>query len=795
MFTFETKARTLEKLAGLVTRFRVPDLLFFAVDDWRKAPERWLDQVAERFGSRPVIVRSSAWDEDGSTWGQAGQYGSVPGVRPDDRQAVSTAVETVVASYARSAVRSSGPDEVLVQEMLLEPDMSGVLFTHDLNTGAPYYVINYDDQSGRTDTVTSGEGEYANRTLFVHRGALDAVRSPRFRALVAAVSELEEKTGNRFLDVEFGLDADCVPYLLQVRLITTRASWLEGMARRVDAALTGVQRFVRGRFGPLPDVRGPRSVFGQMPDWNPAEMIGRAPRRLASSLYQRVITDAAWRDARAEMGYAVPEGYPLMVLLAGQPYIDVRFSFHSYLPATLDPAIGEKLVDAWLERLVEQPHLHDKVEFDVAITAYAFDFSERVDALIPGVLTPDERARFEEALKSLTLEHVTGARGGIDQAMARIRQLERLDQERDLDSADRSPLALGVLLERCVRLGTVPFSILARHGFIARSLLLSLVARGVLSAEDADRFGKSIHTVAGDIVTDMRRLSTGELERGEFMRLYGHLRPGTYDILSPRYDRALEIFSGVETPLHEADPEVLDVTPSMRTGIERLLQEAGFEGVSASSLLDYLRAAPAAREHAKFVFTRTLSDVLELTAYYGEEIGLTRDELSHLTIDDILAVGVESHAEETRARLRDRAHRGAELHGATRAVRLPQLLFDEAGVHVVPFQISHPNFITHRVIRAPCVRLQPDDVSVPPLEGRVVLIEGADPGFDWIFAHRIGGLVTAFGGANSHMAIRCAEFGIPAAIGCGEQLFERIAAVGGVEINCGEGHIRPLRLQ
>ena len=48
-------------------------------------------------------------------------------------------------------------------------------------------------------------------------------------------------------------------------------------------------------------------------------------------------------------------------------------------------------------------------------------------------------------------------------------------------------------------------------------------------------------------------------------------------------------------------------------------------------------------------------------------------------------------------------------------------------------------------------------------------IENADPGFDFIFSHNIKGLITAFGGPNSHMSIRCNEFGIPAAIGIGEK--------------------------
>ena len=53
------------------------------------------------------------------------------------------------------------------------------------------------------------------------------------------------------------------------------------------------------------------------------------------------------------------------------------------------------------------------------------------------------------------------------------------------------------------------------------------------------------------------------------------------------------------------------------------------------------------------------------------------------------------------------------------------------------------------------------------LDRKIVLIENADPGLIGYFQN-IAGLITKYG-ANSHMAIRCAEFDIPAAIGCGER--------------------------
>ena len=44
------------------------------------------------------------------------------------------------------------------------------------------------------------------------------------------------------------------------------------------------------------------------------------------------------------------------------------------------------------------------------------------------------------------------------------------------------------------------------------------------------------------------------------------------------------------------------------------------------------------------------------------------------------------------------------------------------------------------------------------------------------------------------MAIRCAEFGLPAAIGCGEQIFEQILRFGMIELNCSEERIVPTEI-
>ena len=54
----------------------------------------------------------------------------------------------------------------------------------------------------------------------------------------------------------------------------------------------------------------------------------------------------------------------------GLPYIDVRLSFNSFIPASLEEGLAGRLVDYYIDRLLAEPTLHDKVEFEVVFLLY-----------------------------------------------------------------------------------------------------------------------------------------------------------------------------------------------------------------------------------------------------------------------------------------------------------------------------------------------------------------------------------------------------------------------------------------
>ena len=103
--------------------------------------------------------------------------------------------------------------------------------------------------------------------------------------------------------------------------------------------------------------------------------------------------------------------------------------------------------------------------------------------------------------------------------------------------------------------------------------------------------------------------------------------------------------------------------------------------------------------------------------------------------------------------------------------------------------VSVPNFVSNEIVDSDTIYLEKGKSSLD-INNKIVMIDNADPGFDWIFGYKIKGLITKYGGANSHMTIRCNELNIPAAIGCGEIMFKNLLKEKKLSLNCKNKVIR-----
>ena len=169
-----TKAKSLLHLIGKLHHSVIPELLVIDKYDWEGEKQKCLETIKIKFLKKTVAVRSSAFNEDTRETSNAGAFTSILDIDPKHIASVSSAIDEVFDSYGCHA---SDKDEVIIQEMVANILFSGVVFTHELKNGAPYYSINYDDISGKSDTVTAGLSHFSNKTLYIHRENVSALRS------------------------------------------------------------------------------------------------------------------------------------------------------------------------------------------------------------------------------------------------------------------------------------------------------------------------------------------------------------------------------------------------------------------------------------------------------------------------------------------------------------------------------------------------------------------------------------------------------------------------------------------
>jgi phosphohistidine swiveling domain-containing protein len=781
---FGSKAETLAALAPrLVHGYCLPQVAF-DLAAWRGARDRWLAEIASKFGGARVIVRSSARSEDTVEASNAGAYLSVPDLEAADARTVGAGIDDVFASYGEAGEG----DQVLVQPMLDEVRLAGVLFSRDLSTHGPYYVFNYDDRSGATDSVTSGsDAELSTYVRF--RGSDDAYPDEQLARIFAVMGEIEALLGD-LLEVELAVDGRGGVCVFQTRPMP-RLDLDPPDEAKVGDWLLKASKKIEKLSRPHPHLRGHRSIFGVMPDWNPAEIIGVRPRSLALTLYKELVTDNIWAYMRDNYGYRNLRSYPLLISFLGVPYIDVRVSFNSFVPKGVSEALAHKLVDHYVQRLVDQPHSHDKVEFDIVLSCIYPGVREDAERLQQDGFEPDEVEALLGALRAVTLGILHPEQGLWRQDTARIEELQRR-QQKVLGSPMSSVDRIYWLLEDCKRYGTLPFSGLARAGFVAMQFLRGFVRCGIFTRAEYDAYLESLDTVANRLRTDVAALHAGDLGRDAFLGRYGHLRPGTYDILSPRYDEGFEVYFG-EGGGHGAEVQVLQpftLSEAQREGIEAVLAAEDLS-IGCDALMHFIGAAIEGREHAKLVFTKSLSDALVELERLGAQCGLVREELSHLNIRVVQQLYASLDAQDLRDVLLRDIEANQAAYEITRVLKLPDLLLEPSQVFHFFLGRAEPNFVTMKSVAAEVVREA--QLTEVPLAGRIVCLRAADPGYDWLFSRNIAGLVTQFGGANSHMAIRAAEQGIPAVIGAGERNVETWSQAEVLEIDCANRVVRVLR--
>ena len=768
-----SKARMLRLISDQVLSGRVPRFSVVRAEEWVSNREAELDRIRRSLPEvAQVAVRSSAADEDGPSHTNAGKYTSVLDVGLTDDQSLTAALDRVVGDMSRRSSCSTG-HSVIVQKMVTDAAITGVATTIDITTGAPYLVLSY-EFSGPTDSITSGSTNPAFAALHDWRRT---DRAPDgLTAVLEVAQEISRLLGDREFEMEFVVDRTDAVNVLQVRdLPPTHGSTgaVSSAVRRKSSALRRVTRSA-----PL--------CLSDMADWNPAEMIGESPRPLAYSLYREFITRHTWRRARRALGYHDPVGRELMCRVGARPFIDVAASLASLVPATVPGALRSTLVRTGVERVRSSPEIHDSIEFTASVSTAGFATVRALSEVFGDALRPADRGVVREHLRSLTNSLVSTA--GMRDMSALGDRMARFEHHATLTRSGRQPGAWlrSAAFQQLSRVLPAEFAVAARHGFIAQSLVNDIHRMGVLDDDGLDRFRSSLRTVTADLLDACAAARLNPSGRDAFRTRFGHLRAGTYDIRSLSYADHHEFPLGAPPP-----PPTPTFALSQReaAGLVSLLRSSDLL-IPTAGLLRYIRQAIRLREFTKFVYSKFVSVTLEAIAAWSGEMGLSREDVSFLPLRTVLrAVGDPSL---DRSRLTGELARRREHHQREAQVITPSVIRTPEDLTLVVERETRPTFITDQVVRSAVKVISDLDRPGTDVRGSIVCAERADPGYDWLLAAGVRGIITRFGGPNSHLAVRCAELRLPAAIGCGKAVYQLVVRHGEVELDCSSRQIRTI---
>lgn len=767
------KGSTLLKLKSILRHGEIPDLEVLKVSDFEQNFDRSYSKLLNIFFNKKIAIRSDHHSEDNLNTSNAGKFHTELNVEINNKVEFKQSLLKVIESYKISPGNISDQN-IIFQEMVQKVICSGVIFTRNQMDNAPYFVINYDDESGRTDTITRGEKVNSNRILYVHHGSIEKVNSPRFKKLLKTTQEIMKLTNEDLLDIEFILDENLEVFIVQVRKLIIKKklnfkevefnTQLNEVANMIDLLQSQNTNYIS-------------RIFAMMPDWNPVELIGRKPRTLAYDLFKKLITDSSWAQARSELGYNVVDDTQLVYLIGGTPYVDVVKSLHSLTQYNLPIKIQEKIIINSHNRLLSNPNYHDKYEFEIVISSPSFDLEDRIELIHGIVLNKNEQHEYKNIILFHFLQIFENWESNLNSMMSDLQQLSevRLDKEDVFD-----------YLIKLSNISGRNFAKIARLAFISTELLKSLVRKNRINTEDYNKFYKMLDLISNQYLQDLKKLKLDLMSNLEFNSMYGHLRPGTFDITQlpyfmdeKYYKFNLNNFDLVDGEINKDDGTRISNAIIQALGVS--LNEINLK-IDPIEVFNFVKKSIESRELAKFYLSKGVSKSIEIIFEIGQTYNLNREELS---FSKIVEIEMLTKNRISLDEFRNIIYENKKSYELLKDIKTPEIINNSDSIYVVPFQGGLPNFISSKNVKGK-VRLNPkpyDDYFENEQEENIIVLENADPGFDWIFSKNILGLITRFGGVNSHMAIRCAEFSVTAVIGCGEKIFNKICSSKIIGIN------------
>ena len=269
----------------------------------------------------------------------------------------------------------------------------------------------------------------------------------------------------------------------------------------------------------------------------------------------------------------------------------------------------------------------------------------------------------------------------------------------------------------------------------------------------------------------------------KFLEKYGHVRPSTYSILTKNYRENYRTYfsSNYNYPKHNINKKLkLDKIKIKR--IDNIFKKNKLK-LDFMKFLNFSKLAIENREYSKLIFTKSIDEIFINLKILSKKIKIDEKKLEHLDIDIILKSFHNVEQEKLKKIISRNINMNQKAYKFSQAIIVPDVIDDSKNFTSFYNVNNKENYITNKNTYGEILELKKLR-NYKAVSNKIILIENADPGYDFLFSYKLKGLVTKYGGSNSHMAIRCMELGLPAIIGTGEKVYERLSKSKKVFIDC-----------
>jgi len=762
-------------LAGLIdknldddNRIKLEDVIEINASEFDLYKEAVWGNIKRTFPDGLLMVRKNYITREEGISAGTGIFSGIHGVDATDKEQVFDAIRTVA-----TACKDDEDKEVIIHRMYNNLVMCGVCYTRDIYYGRPYYMVVYNYM----DEMSDNDVKAKSRTKWIANNVSREFLDEGFMNLIFAARDLEKAVDIQEFSVEFAIDSNNKVIVYQLKPMDRL---IGSHILMTDREFSDTKAFAKCNY------LDTHHIMSHQAYWNPSKMIGSEPRPLDYSLFKGILTSGIWGETIKQLGY---EGVDMSLMhrVGNKPYVSIDCLFNALIPAGMDRILRDKIFNYYQHVLTDNRRRHRKVDSTIVFGSYNFSTAKRMNKLGNYGFTQEEIDSFSESLLNLTENIINNYEELHDQDIEaltklmitrrRVRELKPMEETNSLKLYSY----IAELIESMRTYCSPGYTRQERCEFIAKGFCTSLVKEGYLKRDDIDAFRLSLDTVSSCFKRDFEDYTSGKLDWNEFDSKYGHLRISICDIRAHSYRKLysnLETIRDYELSKGKKIAKALD-----RDVIAKALEESNLN-IEVDKLVGFINGASELADSYRFEYAKSIGLLLDIIVRLGELIGIDKEDMSYLEIQDL-----DSYHSRDSYVMTIEARRN--MYHAYSYLVLPDVIINVGDIDVIDIDEEIPDYLTDKCVSGEIAYYdEGHDVDVT---GKIVLLSKVTLAYDWIFTKDIKGIITKKDTKDSRIAKRCKELNIPAALGCGEKLFNSVLMMKRIQLDCGNNKISEIK--